>query len=93
MYTETNPDSSNGFIHIYKTSYQLQSIFLMLWDLIMVSHAVWKTWPEGLSRQKPRLKADVFVVTEAIIARSLIEAIIARSLIDFFSLYSQNFEF
>ena len=31
----------------------------------MVSHAVWKTWPEGLSRQKPRPKAEVFVVTEA----------------------------
>ena len=31
----------------------------------MVSRAVWKTWPEGLSRQKPRPKAEVFVVTEA----------------------------
>ena len=31
----------------------------------MVSHAVWKTWLEGLGRQKPRPKADVFVVTEA----------------------------
>ena len=27
--------------------------------------AVWKTWPEGLSRQKQRPKAEVFVVTEA----------------------------
>ena len=44
----------------------------MLQDLIMVSHAVWKTWPEGLSRQKPSPKAEVFVVIEA------------RSLIDFF---------
>ena len=26
----------------------------------MVSHAVWKSWPEGLSRQKPRPKAEVF---------------------------------
>ena len=31
----------------------------------MVSHAVWKTWPEGLSRQKLRPKADAFVLTEA----------------------------
>ena len=31
----------------------------------MVSHAVWKTWPEGFSRQKPRPKTEVFVVTEA----------------------------
>ena len=31
----------------------------------MVSHAMWKTWPEGLSRQKPRPKAEIFVVTEA----------------------------
>ena len=37
----------------------------LLYDLIMVSHAVWKTWPEGLCRQKPRPKAEVFVVTEA----------------------------
>ena len=37
----------------------------ILQDLIMVSHAVWKTWPEGLSKQKPRPKAEVFVVTEA----------------------------
>ena len=32
----------------------------------MVSRAVWKTWPEGLSRQKPGPKAEVFVVTEAL---------------------------
>ena len=32
---------------------------------LSLSHAVWKTWPEGLSRQKPRPKAEVFVVTEA----------------------------
>ena len=31
----------------------------------MVSHAMWKTWPEGLSRQKTRPKAEVFVDTEA----------------------------
>ena len=31
----------------------------------MVSHALCKTWPEGLSRQKPRPKAEVFVATEA----------------------------
>ena len=37
----------------------------MLQDLIMVPHAVGKTWPEGLSRQKPKPKAEVFVVTEA----------------------------
>ena len=47
----------------------------------MVSRAVWKTWPEGLSRQKPRPKAEVFVVTEA---REWSNPIIARSLIDFF---------
>ena len=31
----------------------------------MVSHAVSKTWLEGLSRRKPRPKAEVFVATEA----------------------------
>ena len=31
----------------------------------MVSYAVWKTRLEGLSRQKPRPNAEVFVVTEA----------------------------
>ena len=36
-----------------------------VYDLIMVSHAVWKTWSEGLSRQNPRPKAEVFVVIEA----------------------------
>ena len=32
----------------------------------MVSHAELKTWPEGLSRQKLRLKTEVFVFTEAL---------------------------
>ena len=36
---------------------------IWLYDLIMVSHALWKTWPEALSRQKARPKAEVFVVT------------------------------
>ena len=31
----------------------------------MVPHAVWKTCPEGLSKQKPRPKAEVFDITEA----------------------------
>ena len=37
----------------------------LLYDLIMHSHTVWSSWPEGLSRKKTRAKAEVFVVTEA----------------------------
>ena len=67
--------------------------------MIMVPHVVWKTWPEGLSRQKLRPKAEVFVVTEArgpcFFTRHEgpgSNPIIARSLIDFFSaFYSREY--
>ena len=44
--------------HILLTFFFCVHIYIyILYDLIMISRAVWKTWPEGLSRQKPRPKA------------------------------------
>ena len=56
---------SHSFNNIIRKTWYVVFPKDMMSDLIMVSHAVWKTWPEGLSRQKPRPKAEVFVVTEA----------------------------
>ena len=87
-------------IHIWKIDVMDRVLCDVLPDLIMVFHAVWKTWSEELNRQKPRPKAAVYVVADAwghffYTAWETMIKFYYRTLIDWFSssFYSHKYGF
>ena len=63
-FLNTSPTISHNFQNVHRYIVTLWN-FHVGFDHGLPCRVKKKTWPEGLSREKPRPKAEVFVVTDA----------------------------